>query len=626
MLSTMRKGVSTIFAKALMLLLVLSFALWGVGDMLRSNGNTHVARVGDAKISPNEFEERMARIKNQMQGMPEEMLNSEMMKTQILQGMVQQLLLLQEASSIGMKVDNTTIAKVIRENPQFQNANGTFDAATFRAFLSSNRISEAGFVETIRRDVESATVLQTLDIPETIEFSSLSHSLDAAKRQSRTADIYVIAPVNVEVAPPDDKALEDFYQTIQADYMQPETRSIAYVAIPATSIDAYTANDVNETKIEDRYAIEKEHMGTPEKRDLLQFLFKDGDKAKLAADALRKGESTENVAATYPLQNGEALIMRGVSKSALPAEAADAVFALDDGDVSAPVQTEFGWHVFKVTGITKGTTPSLDKARDSIRAMLIEEERENTLFTIAGKIEDAMAAGDSVDKAVKSLGIQATSKTIEATSKQVPEGDATSVEPYAIKTGFSLGEGEFSGFQKVGNVFVAVTALSIAEQEPKALADVKLEVGRRYVESERVRASAERAAAIATTLRSSQDPQSVAAKERIQRRSFGPITLGQALESQKPVNGIPVELMRRMFDIDLGEMTTPVRMADGSWALAKITKVTQSADVTANNSAPSKELTPILNNTVYANYLKFLTTRYPVTVNDALLKDANAQP
>lgn len=626
MLSTMRKGVSTIFAKALMLLLVLSFGLWGVGDMLRSSGTTHVARVGDAKISPNEFEERMARIKNQMQGMPEEMLNSEMMKTQILQGMVQQLLLLQEANNIGMKVDNTTIAKVIRENPQFQNTKGAFDAAAFRAFLSSNRISEAGFVETIRRDVESATVLQTLDVPETIAFTALSHSLDAAKRQSRTADIYVIPPVNIEVKSPDDKALEDFYRTIQADYMQPETRSIAYVAIPAASIDAYTSNDINDTKIEDRYAIEKEHMGTPEKRDLLQFLFKDGDKAKQAAQDLRKGTNAETIANHYPLQNGEALTMRGVSKSSLPSEAADAVFSLGNGDISPPVQTEFGWHVFKVTGITKGTTPSLEKMRDSIRSMLIEEERENTLFSIAGKIEDAMAAGDRVDKAVKALGIPASSKTIEATSKQVPAGDATTVESYAIKTGFGLGEGEFSGFQQVGATYVAATALSITEKEPKALADVKTEVSRRYAESERVRASAERAATVATALRSSQDPQDVAVKERIQRRSFGPITLGQALESQKPVNGMPVELLRRMFDIALGDMTTPVRMADGSWALAKITKITQAADVTANNSTPSKELTPVLNNTVYANYLKYLTTRYPVTVNDALLKDANAQP
>lgn len=626
MLSTMRTGVTSIFSKALLILLVLSFGLWGVGDMFRNSGTQNIATVGDARISPAEFNERMARITAQMQDLSPEMLDPSIMRPQILQGMVQQLLLLQEANRIGVNVGTHTVATVVRDNPQFQDLRGNFDAATFNGFLYANRVSEAAYIETLRRDIESATVLQTLDLPESFTYGTLSAMLDAAKRQARSADIFIIPPVKADTTAPSPEALERFYGSIEGDYMQPEERTGSYITIDAAALDAYIARNITETAIEDRYASEKEALGTPEKRDVLQFLFDDQQSAEKAAKALRDGTSVQTVERDFGVKNNETLSMKSILKSALPAEAGKAAFSASAGGITEPVESEFGWHVFKVERITEATVPTLAASRKTILDMLVAEDKEDTLFDITGKIEDAVAAGDSLTNAVSGLEIKAGTASFDAKTPDIVQGEPKTALQYAIKSAFDLNEEELSSFQLHGKEYIAVIVKTITPKAAKPLESIKAEVTKRYHDSERVRLSAENATHVSLALRMNDDPQPIIAKERLQRRSFGPITLGQTLNASNDINGLPVNLLRGLFDTELGQMTAPARMKDGSWAIAKVTKVTQASELGASGSKPSHVLTASLNNTIYANYLRYLTEIYPVHVNEQALKETPAQP
>jgi peptidyl-prolyl cis-trans isomerase D len=621
MLSTMRRGVSSIFAKALLLFLVLTFGLWGVGDMIRHGRIATVADVGSASISPQEFSERLARMKSQMNGMPAEMLASPAFKTQILQGMVQQLLLLQEAGRIGITVDNTTIARVIRENPQFQTKKGTFDKERFSAFLEGNRITEAAFIETIRRDIESATTLQTLDIPKSIRFETLAQMLDAAKKQKRSAELYVIPPVAVGVTAVDDGELAKFYATIQGDYLQPEKRTIGLVTIDKTTLSHYAASHISEEAISERYNSDKQTLGSPEKRDVIQFLFAAKEGAENAAAALKQGADTASIEKQFPLKNKQATFMPAITKSALPSALSQAVFALKSGDTTAPMQSDFGWHIFKVTRIISPTIPALATVHNAIKKTLSEEAEQDTLRSLSDKLEDAIAAGDTLDKATSQLGIAAKSITLNVTQSENVKGDAKTPEQYAIKKAFSLGEGELAPFEPFQQNYLAVTVSAVTPQAPKALESIKQDITKRYHEDMRARASAARAATIAAALRASENPDAVASKEKLETRTIASITLGEALAAKTDRVGIPAELLRRVFDVNKDEMTTPVRMSNGAWALAKVTSIERTTPQTDkdNQANASAALTEALNNTVYANYLRHLTQLYPVHINEAAM-------
>jgi peptidyl-prolyl cis-trans isomerase D len=622
MLSTMRRGVSSIFAKALLLFLVLTFGLWGVGDMIRHGRIPTVADIGSASISPQEFSERLARMKSQMSGMPAEMLSSPAFKTQILQGMVQQLLLLQEAGRIGITVDNTTIARVIRENPQFQTKNGTFDKARFSAFLEGNRINEAAFIDTIRHDIESATTLQTLDIPKSVRFETLGQMLDAAKKQKRSAEIYVIPPVALENSSVDNSELTKFYATIQRDYLQPEKRTIGLVTIDKAALSHYVASHISEEAITERYNSDKQTLGSPEKRDVVQFLFAQKEDAEKAASALKIGSEITSIERNFALKNKEALVMPAISKSALPQALSQAVFALKSGETTSPLKSDFGWHVFKVTHIIAPTIPAFATVHDAIKKTLSEEAEQDTLRSLSDKLEDAIAAGDTLEKATSQLGIVAKSVTLNAAETENTKGDSKTPEQYAVKKAFTLSEGELAPFEPFQQNYVAVTVSAIAPQAPKELEGIKQDVIKRYHEDARARASAARAASIATALRASEHPDAVASKEKLETRNVSSITLGEALAVKTDRAGVPAELLRRLFDVAQGEMTAPVSMSNGAWALAKVTSIERAAFTHSDaeshaDAAPA--LTEALNNAVYANYLRHLTQIYPVHINESAL-------
>lgn len=619
MLDSMRKGASSIFAKALMLLLVLSFGLWGIGDMIRNSGSQQMARVGDARISPQEFNDRFQRITSQMPNLPQEMLASEGLRAQVLQGMVQQLLLLQEAADVGLLVNNEVVARVIHDNPQFQNDDGSFSDVKFLSFLQNNRIGEGQFVETLRRDVESTTVLKTLDVPENLGFGALSSALDTAKKQTRVAELYIIPPVAINTAEPPREKLEAFYKSIEKDYMLPETRDLEVISIGAEALKAHAGKAISDDEIAERYEAEKASLGTPETRDVKQFLFNSQAEANAAFDALKKADA---------VKGGKPQVLKAIVQSKLPKEAAAAVFAARKGDVIQPVETAFGWHVFKIEGITEGKHPPLDAVKAQIAAALVEEKLEDTLFTLTGTLEDALAAGDTLQEAAVKLGVSAQARTLKADAAQVVAEKPTSTDAFAIAKGFSLGEDEFSSFEAFNDQYIAVHAKQITPAVAKPLKGMIHEVTKRYQDAEQKNASAQRAAAIATQLLASDNPQAIADKEKLQRRSFGPISLGQALSIAKPLQGVPVELQRRVFDVPLGGMTPPVKADNGSWMMAKVVKVTQAeTSVDADDAAPADTLlTSAVNNTVYANFLKHLTQRYPVSVNDEMLRQKAAQP
>ncbi len=626
MLTTMRKGVSSLFAKLLILLLIASFALWGIGDMFRGGSANSVATVGDSKITKPEFEARLQNMSQQMQGISPEMLQSAMLRNQILQGMVQQLLLLQEARRVGVSVSDDTVAELLRNNPQFQDLRGNFDGARFQAFLAGNNMRESMFVDSIKRDLASASMLKTMDVPEGLTFTALSNALDASRQQSRTADIFILPPYSGEVPAPDDAALNAYYNTIEADYLEPEKRTIGYITIPKKAVDAKAAESISDDAVAARYEQEASHLRQQGKRDLLQLIYSNQDDAEAAHTALVDGQVMDDVIAKHAPKGGEVLSMKGISANALPEEAAHDVFALEKGETSDVISTEDGWHIYQVTAIHDSAVPTLASMRGKIREMLIEESREDSFYTLSATLEDGIAAGESLETIAEKIGNGSKATTMNVNKAQLITGEPKTAEQLAIQAAFDIQEGEISSFQPWGDQFVVATVNTITPEEPKPLASVKTDVLKRYNESEKLRLSAEQAARIATALRISDDPVAVAAEEKVTRRNFGPVSLGQALTADKDFSGISPDLMRAMFDAELGEMTVPTRLSNGSWALAKITKITQPSEVAQSASKPSAELTGTLTNTVYANYLRYLTNRYPVKVNDALLNQKVEQP
>lgn len=140
---------------------------------------------------------------------------------------------------------------------------------------------------------------------------------------------------------------------------------------------------VTDAQIEDFYNKNKERFAQPERRDLRVVLTKGEAKAREAKAALEDGESWSSVAKEYSID--EASKAQG---GKLPAQAEgssleqaldEAVFSAKPGEISGPVETQFGFYVFEVEKVQKASQQTLEQAKETIRQTLQSQNQQKAL-------------------------------------------------------------------------------------------------------------------------------------------------------------------------------------------------------------------------------------------------------
>jgi foldase protein PrsA len=144
---------------------------------------------------------------------------------------------------------------------------------------------------------------------------------------------------------------------------------------------------VTDAQVQAYYNAHKQQFAQPERRDLRIVLTKTKATADQAKSALQSGQSWKAVAKRYSTdqaskaQGGQLL---GVAKGQQEQALDTAVFGAAKGKLSGPIKTQFGWYVFEVTKITKGTQQSLEASKDSIKQILANQSQQKAI-TAFGK-------------------------------------------------------------------------------------------------------------------------------------------------------------------------------------------------------------------------------------------------
>ncbi|NBX03450.1 MAG: hypothetical protein EBR02_05225, partial [Alphaproteobacteria bacterium] len=261
MLNSFRTFSGSFIVKILMALLVFSFALWGVGDVLKTTAsNKPVATVGGIKITPPQF---AAALRNENENLRQmmgsqysaELAASMQLPQRVLQRLVQQSLLTLEAKSIGIVPSDADILKRITTNPSFADSAGKFDKSQFQAILGRTGLSEKKYIERLRADMASEQLADLLST--SVSQSEIAaRTLYEARKGQRTATLYTLPSSLVKnSAAPTDENLEAYYKAHAQEFSVPEFRTLSYATIAASDIptdDEAAQNFIN--KIDDAFA------------------------------------------------------------------------------------------------------------------------------------------------------------------------------------------------------------------------------------------------------------------------------------------------------------------------------------------------------------------------------------
>ncbi|HSI39227.1 MAG TPA: peptidyl-prolyl cis-trans isomerase [Xanthobacteraceae bacterium] len=408
MLQTLRKSASGIVAKMLMVLLILSFGIWGIADVFRDFGGQTLATIGSTEISVPEFrnlyQERLQQISQQIKrGITPEQARALGIPDQLLNERLAEAALDERTRQLGLALSNDEMARRIRDNPAFRGPSGAFDPAYFAQILRSNGYTEPRFVEAERRLALRQQLIQSLggdvELPQVLR--------DAARRfeteERAVAYVMLDAPAAQGIAEPTDEALRAFFDARKVAFRAPETRKITVLALTPELLAASVA--ISDDQVKAAYEANLARFGTPETRTVQQIVFPDADQAKAAAERIAAGTAFADIAAERKLEPKD-IDLGTVARDAIFDKAVgDAAFALPADGTSGVVEGRFGPVIVHVGTVTPGSVRPLEEVAPQLRAQLQADQARRALFDTHDRVEDDRAGGASLTEIAGKLDL-----------------------------------------------------------------------------------------------------------------------------------------------------------------------------------------------------------------------------
>lgn len=542
-----------IIMAAVVLFLVLSFAIWGIGDIFRGAGVSTVAQVGSADISIEQFRQfyndRLQQISRRV-GRPitPDQARATGIDRQILNQLIAEVLLDERARQIGLGMSDGEVAAEIRREPAFQGANGQFDQQRFLYLIRQAGFTEQRFVIEQRRTALRRQLATAIDG----DLKAPQSAADLANRyenEERSIEFVALNAQNAgDIPAPTPEQLAGFFEQRKLLFRAPELRKVLFLTLSPQEI-AKTI-EVSDADAERYYADHRARYTVPEKRQIQQIAFPNAQEAAAAQAKLAGGMTFEALAAERKIPEKD-LDLGLVSKAEMLDPAiADAAFALQEGEVSAPVTGRFVTAIVRVTKIEPGQATPYAKVEAEIKQAIALDRAKADLARRRDQIEDELAAGQRLDEIGKKLGLPVRIIDALDRSGHGPKGEPVpdlpkNVDLVAAAFATSVGV-ENEPLQIPGGGFVWYEVAGVTPSHERTFDEAKPQVEERWREAEIAKRLDQKAAEIAGRVKAGGWVGEIAANgltlenaNGLKRRGSGPLPPGVVAEVfRTPKDGV----------------------------------------------------------------------------------------
>ena len=471
-------------------LLVVSFAIWGVGDIFRGFGLSALAKVGYTEITSEQFRtvynDRLQQLSREV-GRPvtQDQARAFGFDRQVLGRMVAETALDERARQMGLAVSDAEVANSITSDPSFRGFTGGFDRARFEATIRQAGYTESRYVASQRKEILRRQLVNTIagDIIVPKAAVEAAYRYDNEER----AIEYVVLDRSQAgaVAPPTPEELAKYFEERKNQFRAPEYRkAVVVVVTPADIANWETISDADARRI---YEERKARYATPEQRHIQQIVFPNAEEAQAASDKIRQGTAFDAIASERNLKETD-IDFGTIPKSGLIDQAvADATFALKEGEISAPVQGRFGTAIVRILKIQPGATRTYDEVANEIKGAIALEQARTQVSSLRDKLEDARAGGESLAEAADKLKI--TARTIEAIDRsgRGPDGVQIAGLPKTaelVQAIFTTEVGVESDPLQHENGYIWYDVVGVTPARDRGLEEVRTELEIRYTNEE----------------------------------------------------------------------------------------------------------------------------------------------
>ena len=413
MLDAIRKHTNGWMAKLILALITVPFALFGIDSYLNQAGrDVAVAKVNGDKISIQEYSNAIENVRNRMQAdgkVDTALLDNPQLKQSVLDGLITRRLVNAEIRKANFKISDEQLSQHILGMPEFQEK-GKFSEDIYQKTLAQNKLTATKFENDRRSELLTQQARDGLaalvSVPKGVAEQTLQYAYQ--QREVSAAEIKTAQFISqVKVTPEQVKA---YYELHKDKFVVPEQVKLEFAMLSAASFVAQMK--VDDKEIKDFYDANSAKFQGDEQRHASHILISRGttDKDKAAAKAkaedvlaqLRKSpKSFEALAMKYSQDpsgaKGGDLGTFGRGAMVKPFE--DAVFGMKVGQISDLVESEFGYHIIRLDGVS-GQNTSFDSLKLQIKGELswqkaqakyaeLADDFSNTVYEQSGSLKPA---------------------------------------------------------------------------------------------------------------------------------------------------------------------------------------------------------------------------------------------
>ncbi len=426
MLNALRDKTQGLIGAALLIVLVVPFALWGVSSYFDGASATYVARGHGLRITRAQFEQNLSEQRAVMAAAYGKELNpaalsSMTFKKAVLTGLVNKTLLLRDAERAGFSISPVTLAEEIRHVPAFR-VKGTFNEARYQQLLQEQGMTPARFEQRVR-DLTLINEVKVGLLASTFVPHQMAERAIALLAQRRTVAYAVVSPAayaaRVAVTP---AQVAQFYAKHLGDFRLPQQVRVDYILLSPEAISRHmNGKAIAVSTLKRAYAAHIAQFTHPQERLAAHILI-----------ALPAHPSGAQVAAAYAkLMAVRTRILHGASFAAMARQysqdtstaaqggrlgyvgrrdlskpVAKALFALPVGGMSLPVRGQSGFHLLKVYAIHQAVRTSFRKARPALVRMVLQERARHRLYRLSQRLRnEAYEHPHSLLRAAKAVGL-----------------------------------------------------------------------------------------------------------------------------------------------------------------------------------------------------------------------------
>ena len=398
MLNVIRNLVKSIAGKILLLVMVASFAVWGMGDLLRSGDSGLVATVGNQKITINEFYYQFQKKLNEFnQSLEQKLTEEEAHKQQIsylvLNEMVYGKLIQEFASKNSIYLSDTIIKNAIISIPQFKDDDGNFNKLLFDNAILNNFNNEAEFTDEISRIFLNNLLFENFKTPTPLN-KNISNVFYSYEAETRDVIYFNITKSLLEIAPITDNEVKTFYDDNNNDYLTKKIIGIRFLNLNPKSFTSSIS--ISNKDVELYYRQNIDRYSQQETRDIEIVNASSFDQSKKILELMN------DTAKLSQYIDKEGLViskLKDVKFNDYDEKISNKIFANPVGIISDPIEFgNFNFLAIKVADINPIKVISLNEVKEEIVKNLKEEQSYQLFLENIDLIEKLNLTGSTLDE------------------------------------------------------------------------------------------------------------------------------------------------------------------------------------------------------------------------------------